>query len=158
MRSEPSLALRHIFFAERELSKIPGLPATQAHDIAKAGVVGGGTMGTGIAITFANAGIPVTVIEPSAEQIEKARQMVFGMFMHQVQRGRLTQEEAWKLGQSIVFSDDYADLRTATSSSKRSSRDERQERKFLPNLTRSSSLRQSWHPIRPRWTSMRWPR
>ncbi len=110
VRSEPSLALRHIFFAERELSKIPGLPAAQAQDIAKAGVVGGGTMGTGIAITFANAGIPVTVIEPSAEQIEKARQMVFGMFMHQVQRGRLTQEEAWKRGQSIVFSDDYNEL------------------------------------------------
>jgi 3-hydroxyacyl-CoA dehydrogenase len=132
VRSQPSLALRHIFFAERELSKIPSVPSipqdygakapspqggsiphhntTVHHDIAKAGVVGGGTMGTGIAITFANAGIPVTVIEPNSEQIEKARQMVFGMFMHQVQRGRLSQEEAWKRGQSIVFSDDYNDL------------------------------------------------
>lgn len=104
VRSAPSQALRHIFFAERELSKIPGLaPQAQREDtIKKAGVVGGGTMGTGIAITFANAGIPVTVIEPSGEQVEKARQMIFGMFMHQVQRGRLTQEEAWKRGQSIV--------------------------------------------------------
>jgi 3-hydroxyacyl-CoA dehydrogenase len=110
VRSQPSLALRHIFFAERELSKIPNLPAAQPKEIQKGGVVGGGTMGTGIAITFANAGIPVTVIEPSSEQIEKARQMVFGMFMHQVQRGRLTQEEAWKRGQSIVFTDDYSEL------------------------------------------------
>jgi 3-hydroxyacyl-CoA dehydrogenase len=67
-------------------------------------------MGTGIAITFANAGIPVTVVEPSAEQVAKARQTIFGMFMHQVKRGRLTQEEAWKRGQSIEFSDDYAAL------------------------------------------------
>ena len=113
VRSQPSLALRHIFFAERELSKIPGLSPAQAKEIVKAGVVGGGTMGTGIAITFANAGIPVTVVEPAGEQVEKARQMVFGMFMHQVQRGRLTQEEAWKRGQSIVFTDDYNELADA---------------------------------------------
>ncbi len=67
-------------------------------------------MGTGIAIAFANAGIPVTVIEPSAEQVAKARQMIFGMFMHQVQRGRLTQEEAWTRGQTIVFGDDLTQL------------------------------------------------
>ena len=117
VRSAPSQALRHIFFAERELSKIPGLPKASEDAgvlrIAKAGVIGGGTMGTGIAITFANAGIPVTVIEPNGDQIEKARQMVFGMFMHQVQRGRLSQEEAWKRGQSIVFSDDYNELADA---------------------------------------------
>ena len=113
VRSAPSMALRHIFFAERELSKIPGLPAATPKDIKKAGVIGGGTMGTGIAITFANADIPVTVIEPNAEQIEKARQMVFGMFMYQVQKGRLTQEEAWKRGQSIVFTDDYGELADA---------------------------------------------
>ena len=112
-RSAPSFALRHIFFAERELSKVPGLPKAQAREIKKAGVVGGGTMGTGIAITFANADIPVTVIEPNAEQIEKARQMVFGMFMYQVQKGRLTQEEAWKRGQSIQFTDEFAELADA---------------------------------------------
>ncbi len=108
--SAPSLALRHLFFAERELSKIPNLPPAAPLEIKTAGVVGGGTMGTGIAITFANAGIPVTVVEPSAEQVAKARQTIFGMFMHQVKRGRLTQEEAWKRGQSIEFSDDYAAL------------------------------------------------
>jgi 3-hydroxyacyl-CoA dehydrogenase len=112
-RSAPSFALRHIFFAERELSKIPGLPKTEAREIKKAGVVGGGTMGTGIAIAFANADIPVTVIEPDAEQIEKARQMVFGMFKYQVQKGRLTQEQAWKRGQSIVFTDGYNELADA---------------------------------------------
>ncbi len=106
--SAPSLALRHLFFAERELSKIPGLPPAEALDIKTAGVIGGGTMGTGIAITFANAGIPVTIVEPNADQIGKSRQTIFGMFMHQVKRGRMTQEEAWKRGQAIAFSDDFA--------------------------------------------------
>ena len=113
VRSEPSLALRHIFFAERELSKVPGLPPAEPKTIAKAGVLGAGTMGTGIAITFANAGIPVTVVEPKDEQIERAKTMVFGMFAHQVQRGRLTQEEAWKRGQSIVFENEYDALADA---------------------------------------------
>jgi 3-hydroxyacyl-CoA dehydrogenase len=110
VRSAPSAALRHLFFAERQLSKIPNLPPAEALEIKTAGVIGAGTMGTGIAITFANAGIPVTVIEPADEAIERSKQMVFGMFAHQVQRGRLTQEEAWKLGQSISWETDYHEL------------------------------------------------
>jgi 3-hydroxyacyl-CoA dehydrogenase len=110
VRSAPSAALRHVFFAERELGKIPGMAPAQARPIASAGVIGAGTMGTGIAICFANAGIPSVVIEPNDEQIERAKQMVFGMFAHQVQRGRMTQEDAWKRGQSIRFESDYAEL------------------------------------------------
>ncbi|HEY8313034.1 MAG TPA: 3-hydroxyacyl-CoA dehydrogenase NAD-binding domain-containing protein [Candidatus Baltobacteraceae bacterium] len=113
VRSDASAALRHIFFAERELAKIPGLESAKARDIGKAGVIGAGTMGTGIAITFAQAGIPVTVVEPADAQVEKAKQMVFGMFAHQVQRGRMTQERAWQLGQSIVFTGDYGDVADA---------------------------------------------
>ncbi|MDQ2872258.1 MAG: 3-hydroxyacyl-CoA dehydrogenase NAD-binding domain-containing protein [Candidatus Eremiobacteraeota bacterium] len=112
-RSAPSAALRHIFFAERELSKVPGLDSAQAREIAQAGVIGAGTMGTGIAITFAQAGIPVIVIETAGAAIDKARQMVFGMFAHQVQKGRLTQEQAWKMGQSIRFTADYGELASA---------------------------------------------
>jgi 3-hydroxyacyl-CoA dehydrogenase len=108
--SAPSLALRHVFFAERELSKIPSLPPAEPLEIKSVGIVGGGTMGTGIAIAFANGGFPVTVVEPSAEQIAKARQTIFGMFMHQVKRGRLTQEEAWKRGQAIAFTDEFSSL------------------------------------------------
>ncbi|MDE2483531.1 MAG: enoyl-CoA hydratase/isomerase family protein [bacterium] len=112
-RSAPSFALRHVFFAERELAKIPGLGDAKPHDIKRAGVIGAGTMGTGIAITFAQAGIPVAVIDSNADAVEKARQTVFGMFMYQVQKGRMTQEEAWKLGQSIQFTDDYNELADA---------------------------------------------
>jgi len=113
VRSAPSAALRHVFFAERELGKIPGMPAAQAKPIASAGIIGAGTMGTGIAICFANVGIPSVVIEPNDEQIERAKQMVFGMFAHQVQRGRMSQEDAWKRGQSIRFESDYAELAQA---------------------------------------------
>ncbi len=112
-RSAPSFALRHVFFAERELAKIPDLPAAKPLDIKKAGVIGAGTMGTGIAITFAQAGIPVTVIDSNDEAVDKAKQTVFGMFMYQVQKGRMTQEEAWKLGQSIQFTHEYDELADA---------------------------------------------
>ena len=109
-RSAPSHALRHLFFAERELSKIPGLPPAEPLEIGNAGVVGAGTMGSGIAIAFAQVGIPVTVIDSNDEAVDKARQTVMGMFMYQVQKGRLTQEEAWKRGQSITFTDDWSEL------------------------------------------------
>ncbi|MDQ2865970.1 MAG: 3-hydroxyacyl-CoA dehydrogenase NAD-binding domain-containing protein [Candidatus Eremiobacteraeota bacterium] len=110
VRSAPSAALRHLFFAERELAKVPGLKGAQAREIAKAAVIGAGTMGTGIAIAFAQAGIPVVVIDSNDAAVEKAKQTVFGMFMYQVQKGRMTQEEAWKLGTSIAFTDDYAEV------------------------------------------------
>ncbi len=113
VRSEPSAALRHIFFAERELSKIPGAPPSEPLEIKKAGVIGAGTMGTGIAITFANANIPVTLIETSDEAVERSKTMVFGMFKYQVDKGRMTQEEAWKRGQSIAWESDFAELADA---------------------------------------------
>jgi 3-hydroxyacyl-CoA dehydrogenase len=122
VRSKPSQALRHIFFAERELAKIPGGSSfDKAQDdtvagganIEKAGVVGAGTMGSGIAISFAQAGIPVVVVDTSEDAVDKARQTVMGMFMYQVQKGRLTQEEAWKRGRSIHFTDDWSELRDA---------------------------------------------
>ncbi|MBV8068061.1 MAG: enoyl-CoA hydratase/isomerase family protein [Candidatus Eremiobacteraeota bacterium] len=127
VRSAPSQALRHLFFAERELDKIPGLALSgvalrQAQGdtgprgddtIAKAAVVGAGTMGSGIAISLAQAGIPVVIVDNNDEAVDKARQTVMGMFMYQVQKGRLTQEEAWKRGQSIRFTDDWNELSDA---------------------------------------------
>jgi 3-hydroxyacyl-CoA dehydrogenase len=113
VRAAPSQALRHIFFAERELAKVPGLPEAAPQDVAKVGVVGAGTMGSGIAIAFAQAGIPVVVVDNNDDAVDKARQTVMGMFMYQVQKGRLTQEEAWKRGQSIRFTDDWSELADA---------------------------------------------
>jgi 3-hydroxyacyl-CoA dehydrogenase len=113
VRSKPSLALRHLFFAERELAKIPGLPEAAPQEVKNVGVVGAGTMGSGIAIAFAQAGIPVIVVDNNDEAVDKARQTTMGMFMYQVQKGRLTQEEAWKRAQSIRFTDDWSALADA---------------------------------------------
>src|SRR5262245_28869674 len=67
-----SKALRHVFFAERQTSKIPGIPDdTPVRPIKKAAVIGAGTMGGGIAMCFANAGIPVIVIETAQEALDK---------------------------------------------------------------------------------------
>jgi 3-hydroxyacyl-CoA dehydrogenase len=130
VRSKPSLALRHIFFAERELSHVNLSEAShnsvtlseaehevrsevEGRKIEKIGVVGAGTMGSGIAIAFAQSGIPVTVVDNNDEAVDKARQTVMGMFMYQVQKGRLTQEEAWDRAQSIRFSEDWSELADA---------------------------------------------
>ncbi|MBI2584417.1 MAG: enoyl-CoA hydratase/isomerase family protein, partial [Rhodospirillales bacterium] len=70
--SSQSKAQRHVFFAEREATKIPDVPKdTPALPIRAAAVIGCGTMGGGIAMNFANAGIPVTVLENKADAIEK---------------------------------------------------------------------------------------
>ena len=84
----------HLFFAERELAKIPNLPPVEAHKVEKAAVVGAGTMGTGIAMTFANAKIPVSVIDVSPEQVERGRKTVAETYAAQVKKGRMSADEA----------------------------------------------------------------
>src|SRR5258708_30231149 len=67
-----SEALRHAFFAERQTSKIPDVPEdTPVRAVKQAAVIGAGTMGGGIAMSFANAGIPVTLIEMSHEPLDR---------------------------------------------------------------------------------------
>ncbi len=94
LESAQSAAQRHVFFAEREVAKILDVPAdTPAKSIETAAIIGGGTMGGGIAMNFANAGIPVTVIETSAEALERGLGIVAGNYAATVSRGRLTQDE-----------------------------------------------------------------
>lgn len=97
----------HLFFAERELAKIPNLPPVEAHKIEKAAVVGAGTMGTGIAMTFANAKIPVSVIDVSPEQVERGRKTVGDTYAAQVKKGRMSADEAKARIESIKFVGDY---------------------------------------------------
>ncbi|HEX3551126.1 MAG TPA: 3-hydroxyacyl-CoA dehydrogenase NAD-binding domain-containing protein [Candidatus Elarobacter sp.] len=110
VQSKPSEALRHVFFAERELAKVPGLPKSEPLEIRKAAVIGAGTMGTGIAIVFAEAGIPVTIIDTNDDAVERSREMIFGTFKYNVDKGRLTQEDAWQRANSIGFETEYATL------------------------------------------------
>src|ERR1700730_17294858 len=66
---DQSKAQRHIFFAEREAAKVPDIAGVKAHDVMRAAVIGAGTMGGGIAMCFANAGIPVTVVDTGAQAL-----------------------------------------------------------------------------------------
>jgi len=89
-----SKALRHMFFAERQTSKIPGVPEdTQVRPIRKAAVIGAGTMGGGIAMCFANAGIPVTVIDATQEFLDRGISKIRSNYAATVEKGRLAQSD-----------------------------------------------------------------
>src|SRR3989441_847479 len=89
-----SKALRHMFFAERQTTRIPGVPEdTPVREIRKAAVVGAGTMGGGIAMCFANAGIPVTVVEMKQEALDRGLSSIRTNYAGTVAKGRLKQEE-----------------------------------------------------------------
>src|SRR5437868_6306035 len=89
-----SAALRHAFFAERQTTKIPDVPEdTPARPIKKAAVIGAGTLGGGIAMSVANAGIPVTVTDSTREALERGLQRIRENYAGTVQKGRLKQED-----------------------------------------------------------------
>ena len=84
-------ALVHAFFAERAVSKVPGLEAGKPKDIKKAGVIGGGTMGSGITLSMLFAGLPVTMVERDEEQAARGRTNVEKVLNDGVARGKYDQ-------------------------------------------------------------------
>jgi 3-hydroxyacyl-CoA dehydrogenase len=109
-----SKALIHVFFAERETRRVPGLPADAvARPVRKAGIIGAGTMGGGIAICFANAGIPVTVIDINEAALKRGLGVVDGTLESMVKRGRISTDDKAKRLQLISGSLNYADLAEA---------------------------------------------
>jgi 3-hydroxyacyl-CoA dehydrogenase len=101
----------HMFFAERETRKVEDLPAdVVAKPLARAGVIGAGTMGGGIAIAFANAGTPVTLLDADQAGLERGLARVDETLGSMVKRGRIdAAEKARRLGY-IRGSLSYADL------------------------------------------------
>ncbi|OLD99163.1 MAG: 3-hydroxyacyl-CoA dehydrogenase [Candidatus Rokubacteria bacterium 13_1_20CM_4_68_9] len=97
LNSPESKAQRYFFFAEREAAKIPDVPAeTPAAEIRKAAVIGAGTMGGGIAMNFANVGIPVTVIEVASEALDRGLGVVRKNYEATAAKGRLTKDDVEK--------------------------------------------------------------
>jgi len=91
---DQSKAQRHIFFAEREAAKVPDIPeGTKPRPIASGAVIGAGTMGGGIAMCFANAGIPVTIIETGRDLLQKGLDRVAANYRATVSRGGLSADE-----------------------------------------------------------------
>jgi 3-hydroxyacyl-CoA dehydrogenase len=81
--------LVHAFFAEREVAKVPEAKSAQPRAVAKVGVIGGGTMGAGIAVAVLDAGLPVTMIERDAQALARGRVNVERVYDAQVAKGRL---------------------------------------------------------------------
>jgi 3-hydroxyacyl-CoA dehydrogenase len=106
-----SKALVHVFFAERGTRKVPGLAAdAKGRAIASGGVIGTGTMGGGIAVCFANAGLPVTVLDTSQEALDRGLGAIRATYDSMVKRGRLTAAEKANRLALIRGTLDYSDL------------------------------------------------
>jgi len=111
--SEQSKALIHVFFAEREVTKIPDVPKeTPVLPVNSVAIVGAGTMGAAIAMVFANAGIPVTIKDADQAAIDRGLANIQKNYAISVQRGRFTQDfvnERMKLIAPTLRYDSFAD-------------------------------------------------
>ncbi|MGH8328621.1 MAG: 3-hydroxyacyl-CoA dehydrogenase NAD-binding domain-containing protein, partial [Steroidobacteraceae bacterium] len=89
-----SKALRHLFFAEREVARIPGLPkSVQPHPLNRIGIIGAGTMGGGIAMACADAGLSVVLLDNTAEALSRGLGNIGKNYARSVQRGRITEAQ-----------------------------------------------------------------
>ena len=108
-----SAAQRYYFFAERQTSKIPGIDKnTPQRKIQKVGVVGAGLMGGGIAMCFANAGLPVTIIDLKQENLERGLSAIQKNYQGSVAKGKLTSDrmdESLSLISGSISMDDLSD-------------------------------------------------
>lgn len=104
-----SKALRHAFFAERAASKIPDIPADSAiRSVKTAAVIGAGTMGGGIAMNFANAGIPVVLLETSADALERGLATIKKNYQATRDKGKLSPQLCEQRIALITGTLDYA--------------------------------------------------
>jgi len=109
-----SRALRHAFFGERAASKIPDVPDdTPLRPVQSAAVIGAGTMGGGIAMNFANAGIPVWVLEMKQEALDRGFAVIRKNYENAVKKGKLTQEKLEQRMALLKPTLAYADLAQA---------------------------------------------
>ncbi|MCK2150232.1 3-hydroxyacyl-CoA dehydrogenase NAD-binding domain-containing protein [Marinobacter alexandrii] len=111
MQTPESRALRHAFFSERLTSKIADVPSdTPIRDIKSVGVIGGGTMGTGISINFLNAGIPVTLVEMKQEGLDRGVAAIQKVYEGRVKKGRMSEDDAKAKMSLLTPSLTYDDL------------------------------------------------
>ncbi|RKR27891.1 3-hydroxyacyl-CoA dehydrogenase [Acidovorax sp. 93] len=102
--------LIHAFFAEREVVKVPEAQAAQPRPVASIAVIGGGTMGAGIAVAALDAGLPVTMIERDAESIARGRANVEKVYNALVAKGRMTEAAQAAVMARYTGSTDYANI------------------------------------------------
>ncbi|MEM6582730.1 MAG: 3-hydroxyacyl-CoA dehydrogenase NAD-binding domain-containing protein [Pseudomonadota bacterium] len=106
--SPQSAAMRHVFFAERATAKVPSIgKEVAARSISRIAVIGAGTMGGGIAMNFAQAGLPVTLVETSEEALERGLALVRKNYDTSRKRGRFTQEQVNSYLANLAGTTDY---------------------------------------------------
>jgi len=109
-----SKAQRHLFFAEREAAKVPGIDKnTAVLDIRQVAIIGGGIMGCGIAVNFLNKLLPVTLLEISPEACETARQKITEIYGSSVKKGRITEDQKDKMLAQLTLTCAYHDISDA---------------------------------------------
>lgn len=108
--SEQARALRHVFFAERAAARPPEIADLRPRPVGSAAVVGGGTMGAGIAVALWDAGLPVILVERDAEASERARKNFDRILEGLVRRGHLGAGERARHVAGVRFETDYAAL------------------------------------------------
>lgn len=108
--SEQSAALRHVFFAERSVSKIDRAKGAEARPLRRIGVVGGGTMGAGIAAACLLSKLPVVMVERDAEAAEAGRERVLGILDGSARRGLLSLDARQAAEEALTTSADHAAL------------------------------------------------
>jgi 3-hydroxyacyl-CoA dehydrogenase len=87
-------AMRHVFFAEREAAKAPGLEGVMPRSLDSVGVIGAGTMGTGIAIALLSAGLAVTLFERDNAALQRGMERISSTFAGNVRAGRIDEAQA----------------------------------------------------------------
>ena len=104
-------ALRHAFFAERQASRTEGLDGKgEPVEVSTVGVVGAGTMGTGIAMCFANASVPVTLVENRSDNLDRGLTAIAGRYEKSVSQGRIDGDQAAQRRGLIRGSGDFGAL------------------------------------------------
>ncbi len=108
---DQSRAQRHLFFAEREAAKVAGVGKDDVpRDIRRAGIIGAGTMGGGIAMSLVSGGIPVTLLEMSQEGLDRGIAMIERNYAVSVSRGSLSEADKAKRLAAITGTTDYGGL------------------------------------------------
>jgi 3-hydroxyacyl-CoA dehydrogenase len=111
LNSDQSRAQRHLFFAERTASKIPDIPRdTPVRSLRLGAVIGAGTMGGGIAMNFANAGIPVYLVDATQDGLDRGLAVIEKNYASGVKKGRMTQAQMDATVSLIRPTLSYADL------------------------------------------------
>ena len=108
MASTESAAMRHIFFAERLAAKSSS--KAEPRDVKRVGVIGAGTMGGGIAMTYAEAGLPVTVLETSEEALDRGFATIEKNWSRGIRSGRITEDGVAKRLDLLTRTTSYDDL------------------------------------------------